>query len=163
MGEIRPYICTNDARAAIDWYVESMGAEVTDDPIVMDDGRIGHVELSFGGAPLMMSDAYPDLHVEAPAEGRGAAVTLYLTADDVDALASRAVDGRSHARPRTRGQRPRADGGVPRPVRPPLDARQHRLRPSRAVVCWPEASRTPPVLQENGLRPSPGSSLEHGR
>ena len=62
-------------------------------PIVMDDGRIGHVELSFGGAPLMMSDAYPDLHVEAPAEGRGAAVTLYLTADDVDALTSRAVGG----------------------------------------------------------------------
>ena len=92
MGEIRPYICTNDARKAIDWYVGSMGAEVTYDPIVMDDGRIGHVELSFGGARLMMSDAYPDLHVEPPAGGRGAAVTLYLT-DDVDTLASRAVEG----------------------------------------------------------------------
>lgn len=79
LSEIRPYLCTKDARAAIDWYVESMGAEVTEGPIVMDDGRIGHVELSFGGAPVMMSDGYPDLHVEAPAEGRGAAVTLYLT------------------------------------------------------------------------------------
>ena len=93
MGEIRPYICTNDARTAIDWYVGSMGAEVTYDPIVMDDGRIGHVELSFGGATVMMSDAYPDLHVEAPDEGRGAAVTLYLTTDDVDTLTSRAVEG----------------------------------------------------------------------
>jgi PhnB protein len=44
-------------------------------------------------ARLMMSDAYPDLHVEAPAGGCGAAVTLYLTADDVDALTSSAVDG----------------------------------------------------------------------
>ncbi len=130
MGEIRPYMCTKDARAAIDWYVESMGAEVTEGPIVMDDGRIGHVELSFGGAPLMMSDAYPDLHVEAPAEGRGAAVTLYLTADDVDALDLPRGRRGSHAGPRTRGQRPRADGGVPRPVRPPLDARQHRLNPA---------------------------------
>ena len=93
LSEIRPYLCTKDARAAIDWYVESMGAEVTEGPIVMDDGRIGHVELSFGGAPVMMSDGYPDLHVEAPAEGRGAAVTLYLTADDVDALTARAVAG----------------------------------------------------------------------
>ncbi len=31
MGEIRPYICTNDARAAVEWYVGSMGAEVTYD------------------------------------------------------------------------------------------------------------------------------------
>ena len=29
MAEIRPYRCTKDARAAIDWYVASMGAEVT--------------------------------------------------------------------------------------------------------------------------------------
>ena len=92
MSEIRPYSCTEDARAAIDWYVEAMGATVTYDPIVMDDGRIGHVELSFGGATVMMSDAYPDLYVEAPAADRGAAVTLYLTTDDVDGLTIRAVE-----------------------------------------------------------------------
>ena len=69
-----------------------MGATVTYEPIVMDDGRIGHVELSFGGATLMMSDAYPEIHVDAPAEGRGAAVTLYLTTADVDGLTSRAVE-----------------------------------------------------------------------
>jgi uncharacterized glyoxalase superfamily protein PhnB len=93
MGEIRPYICTKDARAAMDWYVDAMGAKVTYEPIVMDDGRIGHVELSFGGATVMMSDAYPEIHVEAPVEGRGAAVTLYLTTDDVDGLTGRAVEG----------------------------------------------------------------------
>ena len=92
MSEIRPYICTRDARAAVDWYVDAMGAAVTYEPIVMDDGRIGHVELSFGGATVMMSDAYPEIHVEAPLEGRGAAVTLYLTTDDVDALTHRSVE-----------------------------------------------------------------------
>ena len=71
MSDIRPYICSRDARAAIDWYVDAMGATITYEPIVMDDGRIGHVELSFGGATVMMSDAYPEIHVEAPAEGRG--------------------------------------------------------------------------------------------
>jgi PhnB protein len=92
MSEIRPYICTRDARAAVDWYVDAMGAVVTYEPIVMDDGRIGHVELSFGGATVMMSDAYPEIHVEAPLEGRGAAVTLYLTTDDVDTLTHRSVE-----------------------------------------------------------------------
>ena len=92
MGEIRPYICTKDARAAVDWYVDAMGAAITYEPIVMDDSRIGHVELSFGGATVMMSDAYPEIHVEAPADGRGAAVTLYLTTDDVDTVTQRAVE-----------------------------------------------------------------------
>lgn len=92
MGEIRPYLCTRDARAAIDWYVDAMGAVVAYDPIVMDDGRIGHVELTFGDATVMMSDAYPEIQVEPPAEGRGAAVTLYLTTDDVDGVTARAAE-----------------------------------------------------------------------
>ena len=91
MSTIHPYICTGNARAAIDWYVQAMGAVVTYEPIVMDDGRIGHVELSFDGAQVMMSDPYPELHVEAPADGRGAAVTLYLTTPDVDGRAARAA------------------------------------------------------------------------
>jgi PhnB protein len=91
MGEIWPYLCTRDARAAIDWYGRGMGAVVTYEPIVMDDGRIGHVELFFDGARVMMSDPFPDIHVDAPAEGRGTAVTLYLTTRDVDALAARAA------------------------------------------------------------------------
>ncbi len=91
MSQIRPYICTGDARAAIDWYVRAMGAVITYQPIVMADGRIGHVELSFDGAPVMMSDPHPEIQVDAPAEGRGAAVTLYLTTADVDGLAARAA------------------------------------------------------------------------
>ncbi len=92
MSEITPYLCVADARKAVDWYVEALGAEVTVDPIVMDDGRLGHVELSFGGARVMMSDEYADQHVEGPLAGRGAAVTLYLTTDNVDGLAAAAAD-----------------------------------------------------------------------
>jgi uncharacterized glyoxalase superfamily protein PhnB len=91
MSEIVPYICIADTRAAIDWYGSAMGAVVTYRPIVMDDGRIGHAELSFDGARVMMSDPHPELQVEAPAAGRGVPVTLHLTTADVDALAARAV------------------------------------------------------------------------
>ena len=38
MGELTPYICVADARRAIEWYVDVLGAEVVLDPIVMDDG-----------------------------------------------------------------------------------------------------------------------------
>ncbi len=93
MSELTPYLCVRDARGAIDWYVARLGAEVTFDPIVMPDGRIGHVELSVDGAVWMMSDEHPEIHVEAPVEGRGAAVTLHLTVADVDTLARRMTDG----------------------------------------------------------------------
>src|SRR6478609_7846486 len=58
MGELTPYICVADSRAAIEWYREFLGAEVTVDPIVMDDGHVGHCELAVDGARRMMSDAY---------------------------------------------------------------------------------------------------------
>ena len=44
MNELTPYLCVRDARAAIEWYAEVLGAEVTFEPIVMADGRVGHVE-----------------------------------------------------------------------------------------------------------------------
>jgi uncharacterized glyoxalase superfamily protein PhnB len=93
MSELTAYLAVRDARSAIDWYVAHLDAEVTFDPIVMPDGRVGHVELAVDGARWMMSDEHPEIQVEAPAEGRGAAVTLHLTVTDVDAVAQRMVDG----------------------------------------------------------------------
>ncbi|MGH3364441.1 MAG: VOC family protein [Nocardioidaceae bacterium] len=93
MSELTPYLAVRDARSALDWYVEHLGARVTYEPIVMPDGRIGHTELTFGRARWMMSDEYPEIQVEAPAPGRGAAVTLHLTVDDVDGLVHRVVAG----------------------------------------------------------------------
>ena len=92
MSELTPYITVADARAAIDWYRDVLAAEVVYEPIVMPDGRIGHVELAVDGARWMMSDEYADLNVEAPLPGRGAPVTLHLTVPDVDALATRLTD-----------------------------------------------------------------------
>ena len=41
MSELTPYLCVTDSRAAIQWYVDVLGAEVAYDPIVMPDGRVG--------------------------------------------------------------------------------------------------------------------------
>jgi len=96
MSELTPYLAVHDARAAIDWYVDHLGAEVRVEPIVMPDGRVGHVELTVDGARWMMSDEHPEIQVEAPMAGRGAAVTLHLTVADVDGATTRAVAGGAH-------------------------------------------------------------------
>ncbi|MDV8020164.1 VOC family protein [Rhodococcus sp. IEGM 1330] len=89
MNSLTPYLCVADCRAAIDWYVTAMDAEITYEPIVMEDGRIGHCELAVGAGRWMMSDEFDSAGVAAPDSNRGAAVTLHLAVDDVDALAAR--------------------------------------------------------------------------
>jgi uncharacterized glyoxalase superfamily protein PhnB len=89
MSELTPYICVGDSHAAIAWYVDALGAELSYDPIVMDDGRVGHCELTVDGARWMMSDAFESAGVAPPAPDRGAAVTLHLTVADCDAVAAR--------------------------------------------------------------------------
>ncbi|PWD50888.1 hypothetical protein C8046_09720 [Serinibacter arcticus] len=89
MNELTPYLCVADARAAIDWYQRVLDARIVREPIVMDDGRVGHVELAVGEARWMMSDEFDSAGVAAPDPARGAAVSLHLTVDDVDALAGR--------------------------------------------------------------------------
>ena len=93
MAELTPYLAVADATSAIDWYVAHLGAEVVYEPIVMPDGRIGHTELAVDGARWMMADEHPEIQVEAPVEGRGAAVTLHLTVRDVDAVVERVLAG----------------------------------------------------------------------
>ena len=99
MTQLTPYLCVVDARAAIAWYVAALGAQVTYEPIVMDDGRVGHCELAIGEARWMMSDEFDVAGVAAPDPARGSAVSLHLTVTDVDAAAARVVaTGTSMAR-----------------------------------------------------------------
>jgi PhnB protein len=91
VSELTPYLCVAGARAAIEWYVDVLGAEVVYEPIEMPDGRIGHVELAVSGARWMMADEFEEAGVAAPDPQRGSAVSLHLTVEDVDALADRVI------------------------------------------------------------------------
>ncbi len=93
MSELTPYICVPDSRAAIEWYREHLGAEVTYEPIVMPDGRVGHCELAVDGARWMMSDEFESAGVAPPGRSRGNAVSLHLTVTDVDAVCDRVRQG----------------------------------------------------------------------
>lgn len=91
MAALTPYLCVGDARAAIEWYAEVLGAVVVHEPIVMPDGRVGHVELAVGDAVWMLSEEFAEAGVAAPDPARGAAVSLHLDVDDCDAVAARVV------------------------------------------------------------------------
>lgn len=90
-GALTPYLAVADARVAIDWYVQNLGARAVGEPIVMPDGRIGHAELQLARARLFLSDEHPEIGVAAPASGAGTAVSLHLQVEDVDAVTARAA------------------------------------------------------------------------
>ena len=129
-----PYLVVRDARSAIAWYGEAFGARPVGDPYVMDDDRIGHAELEVAGATLYLADPYPELGLTGPDDGR-IAVTMHLTAPDVDAAVDRAEA---------------AGGSV---ERRPTDAAYGRT----AVIVDPYGHRwmlqTPPPATEPGPRP----------
>lgn len=91
LGAAVPYLAVRDARAAITWYVEAFGAEVSYDPILMPDGRIGHCELSLAGGLVYLADEHPEIGVVAPSPG-AAAVSLMLGVDDADRVRSAAME-----------------------------------------------------------------------
>jgi uncharacterized glyoxalase superfamily protein PhnB len=87
---IQPYICVSPATEAIAWYGAVFEAVETV-RYTGDDGRIGHAEISIGGAEVMLSDPYPEMDVVSPLELGGTTTTLHLTLPDVDAVFSRAA------------------------------------------------------------------------
>ena len=84
-GEFAVRAITRDVDSDKARELAALGAEVTYEPIVMDDGRVGHCELAIGEARCMMSDQFDSAGVAAPDPTRGAAVSLHLTVADVNA------------------------------------------------------------------------------
>ncbi len=84
-----PYLTVANARDAIAWYVNALGAVVVGEPFVMADGRIGHAELTMGGGVLYLADEYPEIGLRGPAP-QANSVSLMLEVPDTDAALARA-------------------------------------------------------------------------
>lgn len=91
MSPITPYLCVRDTQEALRWYAAALGAEPQGEPIMMDDGRTGHAEMTVAGARLFMADEFPEIGVAAPQPGAGSAVTLHLDVPDAAAATERAA------------------------------------------------------------------------
>ncbi|NLE80092.1 MAG: VOC family protein [Rhodococcus sp.] len=86
-----PYLTVRNAREAIDWYTTVFGAEVVGDPVVMDDGRVGHVELRFLTGWIYLAEEFPEMGVTAP-ESDSTSVSLMLPVRDPEGVLMRARD-----------------------------------------------------------------------
>ena len=91
-GAAIPYlaVAVGSGRRALDWYVEVLGARLADEPITMDDGRLGHAELEVSGGKLYLAEEFPEIGVIAPAPA-GTPVSLSLQVPDVAETMRRAI------------------------------------------------------------------------
>ena len=87
-----PRLTVRRASEALAFYAEAFGAIETM-RLLQDDGRIGHAELSIGGARVHLADEFPELGVVGPESLGGSSVNLSLELEgvDVDAYFDHAV------------------------------------------------------------------------
>jgi uncharacterized glyoxalase superfamily protein PhnB len=89
--EVFPYLRARDGNAAIEFYKRAFGAR-EEFRLTEPGGRIGHAELKFGPATVMVSDEYPDYGIHGPQESVPTGSAIHLHVDDVDALTKRAAE-----------------------------------------------------------------------
>lgn len=80
------YLAVNDARSALDFYEVAFGARRRGEPIVMDDGRIGHAELTIGDSVLMLADEFAEIGLLSPRTRGGPSQSLYLRVSEPEAV-----------------------------------------------------------------------------
>ena len=88
--ELFPYLHVRDAAGAIRFYMEAFGVKEIF-RLTEPGGRIGHAELDFGGATLMLSDEYPEMDIRGPAPGASTPLSLHIHVDDADAVIAQAL------------------------------------------------------------------------
>lgn len=72
--EMFPYLHVRGAADAIDFYQRAFGAREKF-RLAEPSGRIGHAELDFGCATLMLADEFPEFDIQGPAARGGTTVT----------------------------------------------------------------------------------------
>ena len=86
-----PYITVKGAARAIDFYKNVFGAIESGARYTEPSGRIGHAEISIGGARIMLSDEHPEIGVLSPDTLGGTPLTLHLQVRDAAATVAHAA------------------------------------------------------------------------
>ncbi len=86
------YLAVNDARSALDFYESAFGARRRGELIVMEDGRIGHAELTIGDSVLMLADEFGEIGLLSPRTRGGPSQSLYLRVGAPDAVDATVLD-----------------------------------------------------------------------
>jgi len=87
---VTPYLIVRNAAAALDFYKKAFGAvELMRFP--GPGGKLMHAEMKIGDSPVMLADEMPDEGHVGPQTLGGAAVSLMLYVENVDARFAQAV------------------------------------------------------------------------
>ncbi len=88
---LTPYLAVDDAAQAIEYYRKAFGAQ---ERVRMEtpDGKIGHAELEIGDSLVMLSDTFPQASTRPPKDLGGTSASVFMYAEDVDAVVKQAVD-----------------------------------------------------------------------
>ncbi len=87
---VTPYLCVDNATAAIDFYTSVLGATERM-RMPTQEGKIGHAELQIGNSIIMLSDEVPQMGAHSPKSIGGSPVTISVYVEDVDNVFDRAV------------------------------------------------------------------------
>ena len=87
--QLFPYLRVRDANAAIEFYKAAFGATEMF-RLQEPGGRIGHAQLKFGSAVVMLSDEYPEYGIQGPQAMDGTGLSVHLHVQDVDAMTEQA-------------------------------------------------------------------------
>lgn len=88
--EVFAYLRVSDAAAAIAFYARAFGAEEKY-RLQAPDGRVGHAELLFGTATIMLSDPFPEIGIVAPGPDGPCSCAIHLHVADADAMIAQAL------------------------------------------------------------------------
>ncbi len=89
--ELFAYIHVRNAAQAIEFYTKAFGAKEKF-RLTEPSGRIGHAELDFNGATLMLADEFPEYDIKGPQTIGNTSVTLHIHVDNADEMIQRAVE-----------------------------------------------------------------------
>ena len=84
------YLIVDGAAAAIAFY-ESAFAAKEKFRLTEPGGRVGHAELDFDGATLMLADEFPEFNLRSPRHVGGTPVSLHLHVESADEVIERAT------------------------------------------------------------------------
>jgi len=88
--ELIVYLRARNASEAIDFYQQAFGAKERY-RLAEPSGRIGHAELTMGGAEFYISDEFPELQVRAPDPDQSGTFILHLHVDNADECIDTAI------------------------------------------------------------------------
>jgi len=92
MPWLSPYLIVQDPESTIEFYRKAFGFEFLADPIKNEDGTIGHAELKYQDAVIMLGKqgAFGGTTKSPANSGVESPVGLYVYVNDVDAFTAKA-------------------------------------------------------------------------